>query len=295
MTFDSFSDYSFSALLCLGYITGAFVKDEGYYFGYSTVEKEGQFTQMKYAEFRDSIYSIYKPIYSNAHGYIRNRQAAEKEQSTLRKLSQKEFSKLCQWAFEASELASLLILIIESSKPSLLVMPSGFSVALEGLTDLVVQKNEDKLVPVKDKKLASKLRTELKKTVDTFGSQINGDSINVLKNRIDQINQPTNRSKLIKPFELLNFTLTKEDEEAIEHRNDFLHGRITLSDKTKKFNGEDIKIADSRIYYISMRLYTLLSVLILKSIGFTGKIINHPKVQENVARKKVNEDHFRQV
>lgn len=286
-SFDQFSEYCFSSLVSFGYVTGKFPQDEGYFFAYEKQDLKEP-NHIYYTEFRDTINSMYSPIYGNAYGYIRESKLAEKIYPTLRTLTLKEFSKLCQWTHTSIDFSSILLLIIEASTSSLLVMPSGFSVALEGLTDIIVKENEAKLAPIKDKKLAKEIRKELKKVVETY-SGIEKDGQQILKNRIDNINQLTNQSKLVKPFEVLKFILTGEDITAIEHRNDFLHGRINLT------LGDDTKNANNEIYYISLRLYTLLSVLILKSIGYDNKIVNYPKIHETIYKKKLNEDHFRQI
>lgn len=288
LSFEQFSEYCFSTLVSYGYVTGKLPQDEGYFFAYDKSDLK-QPKHIHYTEFRDSLLSMYSPIYGNAYGYIRERKLAEKIYPTLRTLSLKEFSKLCQWTHNSIDFSSILLLIIEATTSSLLVMPSGLSVALEGLTDLIVKENEDKVAPIKDKKLAKKIRGELTNVIDDNSVNLDKEGQQILKIKIENINQLTNRGKLSKPFELLKFTLTKEDIKAIDHRNDFLHGRITLA------FGDDTNNANKEIYYIALRLYTLLAVLILKSIGYDNKIVNYPKIHETVYKKKLAEPHFRQV
>jgi hypothetical protein len=182
------------------------------------------------------------------------------------------------------------------------MMPAAYSVALESLTDLMVSEKEDVLAPIKDKKVAREIVAHLISELDRYAAQLDKDGLEVLKTRISNINQLTNKSKLIKPFELVHFTLSQEDLAAIEHRNDFLHGRIThLLDKKGK-KKEITHIASSQeIYYTALRLYTLLAVLILKSIGYDNKIVNHPKIQRHnysdaeMLKQLEGEDHFRQL
>lgn len=235
------------------------------------------------------MFSSYSPIYGNAFGYIRDKKIAKETHKKLRALTLKEFSALCKWAFSSIDFSSILLLIIEASTSSLLVMPSGFSVALEGLTDLIVKEKEEKVAPIKDKKLAGKIRSEFRSIIDSHSKSLDLEGQQILKSKIDNINQLTNRGKLTKPFELLKFKLTTEDIKAIEHRNDFLHGRIALG-----FNDE-VKVANQEVYYISLRLYTLLAILILKSVGYDNRIVNYPKIHENVYKKKLSEEHFRQI
>lgn len=288
LSFDQFSEYCFSTLVGFGYITGTLPQNEGYFFAYDKLDlKEPK--HICYTEFRDSLNSAYSPIYGNAYGYIREKKLAKTIYPTLRTLSLQEFSKLCQWVYKSDDFSSILLLILEASTSSLLVMPSGFSVALEGLTNLIIKQNKDKIMPIQDSRIASKIRDELNMVITNYSLSISLEGQEIIRRKISNINQPTNKVKLSKPFEILNFLLTTEDIKAIEHRNDFLHGRINLipDDNAGDCNRE--------IYYISLRLYTLLAVLILKSVGYDNKIVNYPKIHETVYKKKLNESHFRQI
>ena len=150
-------------------------------------------------------------------------------------------------------------------------------------------------MPIKSPSLARTIRKEFLKIVsdniekvDKFGKRIiDSEGEGILKSRIGDMNKLTNTKKLKKPFELFKFVLTKEDMLAIKHRNDFLHGRITLGIHSED-NGFEI-------YYIALRLYTLLSVLILKSIDYDNYIVNYPKIHEDVCKKKIDESHFRKI
>lgn len=211
MTYEFFADYCYSLLVSFGYITGSFPQNEGYFFSYGTIEMNKP-KQFLYSEFRDSIYSFYHPIYSNAHGYIRDNKIAENEQENLRVLTANEFSLLCQKVHANSEFLAILLLILESSTSSLLVMPSGFSIALEGLTELFVKENENKIVPIKNKSESKNLRKEILDILLKYEEVIGTDAVSIISKRIDNINQPTNQDKLIKPFEILGFELTEDDK-----------------------------------------------------------------------------------
>ncbi|MDP1746407.1 MAG: hypothetical protein Q8L90_12565 [Bacteroidota bacterium] len=287
LPFEQFSQCCFGGLVSLGYITGILPQDEGYFFAFENSNMTDS-KHIYYTEFRNSMYSMYSPIYTNAHGYIRDIKTARDIQPTLRTLTLEEFSKLCQRTKDSVEFSAILLLIIEATTSSLLIMPSGLSVALEGMADLMLKKNEEKVAPIKDKTLATKIRDELKNIINNYSQNIEKEGIQILKNKIENINQLTNRSKLSKPFELLNFYLTAEDIRAIEHRNDFLHGRITLTSGNETDTNKEI-------YYIALRLYTLLAVLILKSVGYDNKIVNYPKIHESVYKKKLDEEYFRKV
>ena len=118
-----------------------------------------------------------------------------------------------------------------------------------------------------------------------------------LKRRLNEINKPvnkehlTNNEKLTRPFEQLNINLSLHDISIIEHRNDLLHGNILLD------GGETDDIEKTNLYmsYVSAKLYTLISKLVLKSVGYDGYVYNQAKYLEKYMSVKTNEDYFERV
>ena len=117
--------------------------------------------------------------------------------------------------------------------------------------------------------------------------------INTLQVRIENINQITNLESLKKPFSILGITLLDEDLKVIKSRNDFLHGRVP--DFKKQGANRSIELKDYDLYYASVRLYTLLNVLIFKMIGFDNYVLNFPKIYEKNTKFKVKENYYRKV
>jgi hypothetical protein len=279
--FETFAHCCNSCLISLGYITGHLIQSEGFYFTY-TDDELAKPKEFHFQLFRKSLSTIFSPVYANAHGYIRDTKEADKIQQTLRTLTLSEFSTLCQWAVDSIELTAILLLISEACGSSLAIMPSAFSVALESLTELIISETAESFSPITDKLLARELKRKLKTELDTFKEKLSAKSTVILKERINNINQITNQSKLMKPFEILNFNLSAEDIIAINHRNNFLHGKIAyLPDKKNKKKEVTLQVSGQEIYYTALRLYTLLSVLILKSVKYDNKILNHPKIQSH--------------
>ena len=101
----------------------------------------------------------------------------------------------------------------------------------------------------------------------------------------------TNNEKLTRPFEQLKINLTLHDISIIEHRNDLFHGNILL--KTNEFKDEE----STNLYmaYVSAKLFTLISKLILKSIGYRGYIYNQAKYLESKLGLNTNEEHFDRI
>jgi hypothetical protein len=75
-------------------------------------------------------------------------------------------------------------------------------------------------------------------------------------------------------------------------RNDFLHGRLFPRDKAIK-KEEDYVDLELEYHYLSQRIHTLISKLILKYIGYDGFIVNHAKLREIQSGKTFDdEDYF---
>ena len=103
-----------------------------------------------------------------------------------------------------------------------------------------------------------------------------------MRRRINEINKPvnfnrlTNAEKLRAPFDQLKIKLSEAEEKAIDYRNYLLHGNILMNNETERTSEE----IDNHMLYISAKLYTLISKLILKSCGYKGYVINHSKLYE---------------
>jgi len=94
-----------------------------------------------------------------------------------------------------------------------------------------------------------------------------------LRNRISDLNRPTNNQKLVQPFDVLGVALTDEQKAAIKRRNKLLHqGRLL---------DPDVVAADRaawrQAYAIEMNLYTAINALVLKRMGYQGPIIDWGK------------------
>lgn len=101
----------------------------------------------------------------------------------------------------------------------------------------------------------------------------------------------TNIEKLTQPFEQLGIHLTSHDIDIIEHRNDLLHGNILID--RDEFKDED----KTNLYltYVSAKLFTLISKLILKIIGYDGYVYNQAKYLEKHMKIKTDEEYFEKI
>lgn len=291
--FDEFAEKAHALKIGMGYLSGFFAGNQGYFFAYTNkVMKQPE--HFRCVALRDSIKSGYSPIYSNSYGYLHhNKPLAEKYYTLLRPVSLNELSLLCEKIHNSLDFSSTLMLMLESSVASLLFMPGGYAIALETLSDLVIGKKKLKLAPIKDKSVSRKIRKEILEVLNKNSSTISPDDLATLHKRVDQLNQTTNQARLKAPFDLLAIAITDEDLRILETRNDFLHGRVP--DLTNAGANRSTERINKDLYYCSMRFYTLLNIIILKWIGYDNRVVNYPKIHEGFTQIRLDEEPFRQV
>lgn len=291
MSYSEFSEYCFSVLICFGFVSGDFINNDGFFFQYENIKMK-DVVGIAYRQMRGSIKCQYVPTYSNPFGYIHDIEKADLYKDKVRTLNLKEFSNLCQYCHEIDDIKSILLLLIEVHTQTLVSAPGILSIALETLANVFYKQNESTLAPIKTKSISKKLRKELLKTLDNFKDEIDSEGKEIVKLRIDQINQRTNRNKLLIPFKILKIPISSKDIEAIEQRNAFLHGKTPM---VKEIKPKSLNEADKFRYYLYLKLYVLISSIVMKYIGYDNLIVNYPKIYEKDTGIELDEGYYRQI
>lgn len=287
-TIDEFSEITWSVSVALGYLTGHLLQDEEYIFYYRS-KQHRKLSNYEYSQRRDSIKSFYTPVNANPYAWVKRNKAADYYYGKISEITPVQLSQFCKLIHTEDDIKAIVLLITESINRSLLLMPAGLSVALEGLSEFFWSKNSETIKPIKDPGLASAFKKELTATLEKYKEMEGFSGYEIMLSKIANINSPTNREKLKCPFTFLNILLTPVDEEVIEYRNDFLHGNINLNVK----KGKKKYAMDS--FEISLRLLTLLNMVLMKMAGYKGYIINHAKTQERGLKKVINEQYYREI
>lgn len=191
------------------------------------------------------------------------------------------FSKLCSILLKHQELSRVLFLVVEGHSLSTELQAAIYSIALEAITNIISEENKSKFLPISDKKISKKFINDLKKVIDNYSESINTDGKETLIKKIEVINSPTNKDKLLKPFELLKLKLNEKEIECINKRNDFLHGRLPYS-----FNDEE---SEFKLQQISLTLLYCVTILVLKYIGYSGYVMYYPTMNEIKKKKKISD------
>lgn len=294
-TYDEFNNKTFSIRVALGYVTGNFPGNKGYFFAYSN-QKRKKINSFCFSTLRDDLKTVMNPISSNPHARLyNNSKQAEKysKLKVLKKLEIKSFSILCDKLLTDDNFLATILLIIESTNASLIFRPGGYSIALETLSDIIIKEEKEKVAPINSKSDFRELKNDLLIVLDKHSKKESFMDIKTLKVRIENINQITNFESLKKPFSILDIDLMDEDIKVIKSRNDFLHGRVP--DFKNIGMNRSIELKDYDLFYASVRLYTLLNCLIFKMIGYDNYVLNYPKIYEKNTKYKVKEPFYRKV
>lgn len=282
--FSKFDYYCRFILAAIGFITGYAPMDEGYYFGYKKLgsEFEGAFYVSNFVGTYDSFYSV---VTTNSYEFFSNLDINDEVQKKIERIEEKLspvrkdiFENFCRKITDDEEFGEIIFLLLyvnnKYSKVNLYLQGVTLSVILEMLSSKICNENKKSIVPIKDKHLARKLKAKLHKCAREFFEKYKnktGDyEHSPIKKRIDNINQFTNRDKLIKSFEIIGLKLTKRDKEVINKRNNFLHGNVPIESL------EPSQIP--KLFYYVLRLNLLIQALILKYFGFSGVVKNLPKI-----------------
>ena len=235
---------------------------------------------------RESLKSVYHPVTSNPYSILNQesqREIADSYYGKMKVIPVAVISELVTQLRLNMDFSVAMIFLMEvSSLKSIVSMPGVFSVILESLANCIIIKAEKAEKLINDKQLSDTIINDLNLVIDSYINQISQGAAIKIRRRLNEINKPinhkrlTNAEKLRAPFDQLQIILTKEDEKAIDYRNVLLHGKILMTSEVQRTSEE----IDDHMMYISAKLYTLLSKLILKMSGYEGYVINHSKFYE---------------
>lgn len=286
---DKFAEICYSVMLGYGFLSSKFYQNEAF-FVTSGSDQFDVVNEISYLQLRPSSLSVLNPIHSNPFSYIEDKKMISEKGKIFTVMNSIVFSKFCTKIYEDINYRTVLLLILEANTATLILNPAGYSVALERMTNIIARENNG-LKPISDKGIANKFRNALKETLIKFKEEIktleNDDAITIFEKKINNINSPTNKDKLIKPFEIYGIKLNDGEKRAIGSRNTFLHGNNVRAEKEIS---EDVEI-----HKTSLRLNKLVNKLVLKHLGYQGYVINHLKYNEDNFNEIIEEELFERI
>lgn len=151
-------------------------------------------------------------------------------------------------------------------------MPSSLAVALESLSNFIMDGHETSIKPINNPKLAKNIKNQTLKILADIEDKIPKENFDLLTKYYENFNQPRNQTKLSSPFELMGISLSSSDKGMLKRRNLLLHGNIGLNSKKKPLTLEE---SNKKILATAYGFLTLCNALILKKTGYTGYIIDY--------------------
>lgn len=273
-SYSNFISIQDEIILAITYLTGTFLGKEIYIIGSDTNNFE-----------KSSVLSLKRFFDDLKNGYsaIPDVTLQHQVNAPVIRFSIKCLENLITELLDSLVYKRTLLLLCQAHTEPAYVTSTLYSVALETITNKISEEISEKIKPIKEKEIAQNLRFELKKSLQGFKEQLSDEAFAKITSDIDRINSPTNKQKLLQPFTHLNIKLPPKDVEAIERRNDFLHGRIP---------------EEGDRHYLSLtngRLLFCINCLVLKHIGFEGYIVYHPSIYQFNNNLKIDESLIRKV
>ncbi|WP_276485765.1 hypothetical protein [Paraflavitalea pollutisoli] len=287
MSYETFRERCWAISIGLAFVNGHLWQNEQYIFSYATEDMTIP-TTWRYTTLRPSILTIYSGLTGNAASWLRGSAGLhQKYKGKTIEISTQALNKLCNWIHSCDAHKVIALLIIEAKRSSLLMMPAGFALALEGLATLFEQKFPEKINPIKLRTKAKEFRDRLLSVLEDYRNDPDFNPT-ILQNKINEINKATNRDRLKIPFKLLGIPLSGRDVLALDYRNALLHGNVILEPMEEKtFEMNELELG--------MRLLTLTNAIILKWMGYKGWVVNHVKAQENAIGLTIDEEYYRDI
>lgn len=296
---NDFQKICFNILLSMAFIKGNLFHNECYILSFDSNEMntpiEKDYFSMRTTvitnlpTFTTNMYSIYSDIieYDDNHKikpHFENNFLKDVDNFPIQ-----QFSKLAETIYKEEKVQRALLLFVYGHNSSLEMRLPNYFVALEALTAFIVKSQKNKkqnLHPIKSSKKANDIQGKIIEMLKTYKEKEKLDdkdfNIEILTKKIETLNSPPNADKLSESFTLIDYNLSPEQKKILKNRNSFLHGSFV-----RYVDSED---AFSEALYISLRVHFLIAVLVLKIVGFTGKIINYCSLWENITGKTVNEN-----
>ncbi|MFC7357093.1 hypothetical protein ACFQO1_05300 [Jejudonia soesokkakensis] len=263
---DDFKKYSYIIRLCFAFLSGKFYKEEVVY-ALSNTENFETIDEYEYVLESPSIISK-NQIVNPTFFFQTFKDRSEQEQKDLEKhhkmFDSNLFSSFCEKVLNHPELLRTIELIITAGNLSDSIQKGAlYSVAIETLTEFLKDLNQEVFKPIQDKPTAKSFRKEQIALLETYKTKIDPKGFDILATKINNLNSPTNKDKLIKPFELYGITLNQDDLEVLDQRNAYLHGGIPIDSSW-----------EAELEANALKLHNLLNLLILNFIGYKGHYIN---------------------
>lgn len=285
-------------LLSFGLISGTAYLDEAYMVVSATDDFQNP-TGIYFKSLRDTIKCQYTIFTTNVYSVlmpIAKRLGTDVEKRVLEKIEEKKwncaieemsgevFSSLVLNFYENDAIARATLLLLDSSTLTLELQPAAYCIAFETLCTALSKIHELDAPKMLEKDIWDKggIKKDLQKVIseNLQNGILSRMQADFLKNKIDNLNTPTNLDKLKLPFEHLGYSLSDAEIAGIKDRNRFMHGILNTN--------KEEEMAD-KLFHASLLMHKLCCILLLKHCGFSGYIINNLALFQKTDMEEIEE------
>lgn len=179
------------------------------------------------------------------------------------------FERLVNLLYGNNDLAISASMLLEGSQLNMIYQLPFYHVALETITSALMDDNQDKeCTPLGKNEYKKTVRPVLLEALANI-KELSADAKRIYGNRIiSSLNSRANQDKLEKIYDKFGYNLSEADKKAIEQRNYTFHGHLSNIKK---------ELVEQRwdMFAIALRLHKLCCILLFKSAGYSGKILNN--------------------
>ncbi|MFD2543314.1 hypothetical protein ACFSSB_13355 [Lacinutrix gracilariae] len=285
LDFKKFKHYVNNIIVSIGFFSGEFYKKEEFFFQ-STVKDFSINTDLFYRS-SNLEFSFPEPFTYSPNSWswkFKNEyelDSFQKKEFSSR-ISKKSFLELVELLIRYPRIYFSIRMVFSFYNFSVLSRVSMLFVVLEVICEEFKNDLDTNYIQKELKyKLGQKLLEKYKESIAAEDFIILDDIIENIDKRLT--NNIVNYEQV---FDALNINLSNEDRFVLKKRNHFFHGRIIP--KSIQIDSEEAYVnLEKNYFHDSLRLYVLVSKLILKKVKFSGYIINYPKLfeEENILRE----------
>lgn len=265
--FQNFREDCEMILKSVGFLTGNWHQNEHYFFSYASNDFKLA-NYVYYKLFGDSVITNFEIINPQQFRSFIHTDPKNYPQLTPLLFPEQTLSTLINELKSKPELERSIELLVDGSEiKSPLIRCSIFSVALETVVSLIHSENKEFFKPIKKKELLAPILQEFQAIVNREKDKFSDQEYSSLSKKITYLNTPFNKDKFVLAFELYQKTLPEKYSLLLNTRNQFFHGKTPYEEGALKSKIKDLHLEADRIHM-------LVSILILKYIGYEGHIKN---------------------
>ncbi|QKJ61731.1 hypothetical protein [Flavobacterium sp. M31R6] len=265
--FKSFREDCELILKSVGFLTGNWHQDEHYFFSYTS----NDFKLAKYIYYKlfgDSVITNFEIINPQQFRSFIHTDPSNYPELTPLLFSEKILSTIVNELKSKPELERAIELLVDGNEiKSPLIRCSIFSVALETAVSLIHSENKAFFKPIKKTEQLTPILKEFHDIANREKDKFSQLEYSSLTKKITYLNTPFNKDKFILAFERYKVNLPEKYSVLLNTRNLFFHGKTPYEEGVLKNRIKDLHLEADRIHM-------LVSILILKYVGYEGHIKN---------------------